>query len=50
MVLLTITPSMLKGLRVAEELAAPSDQGQQEPAPENPELGQPISHGQVVDL
>jgi|SRR3569833_64818 len=52
MVLLTITPSILEGLAVRDELglADAATGTDDEPTLGTPELGSPISHGQVVDL
>ena len=61
MVLLTMTLSIVEGLHKVEqpqepsipnesdEATAPQDQTK-EPSLENPEVGKPISHGQIVDL
>ncbi len=52
MVLLTVTPTLLEGLKARAELAAGAEleQVSGEPSLETPEFGSPISHGQVVDL
>ncbi|KAJ4269495.1 hypothetical protein NW762_001155 [Fusarium torreyae] len=63
MVLLTITPSVLEALTIVEPLEKPQaephddekkteelSQPTNEPSLDDPELGKPISHGQIVDL
>lgn len=57
MVLLTITPLILEALREQEEDGAnyeqsetEGDDAQEEPSLLNPEIGKPISHGQIIDL
>jgi len=46
MVLLTITPSILEVLN----RCSGTDRGAFEPRLADPQLGQPISHGQILDL
>jgi hypothetical protein len=49
MVLLTMTPSIVEGLAKSKSSGENTDQDD-EPTVDNPAVGQPISHGQVVDL
>lgn len=62
MVLLTMTPSIVEGLRKLQQPQAPTEEleteeevtspakDSKEPSLEDPEVGKPISHGQIVDL
>lgn len=52
MVRLTITPAILAALRAAErrELDISATNGASEPCLDNPALGNPISHGQIIAI
>jgi len=54
MVLLTITPSIAEALKKRTEAAGDSAKEEElpdgEPNLENPSVGDPISHGQIIDL
>ncbi|KAM7186451.1 Endoplasmic reticulum-based factor for assembly of V-ATPase domain containing protein [Naviculisporaceae sp. PSN 640] len=51
MVLLTITDSILEALKTAETIESPPKTGDRnEPSLDDPNTGDPISHGQIVDL
>src|SRR5512142_756024 len=51
MVLLTITPSILEALELCGDNApTTNDQAPAEPSLDEPKVGNPISHGQILDL
>ncbi|KAI1763112.1 endoplasmic reticulum-based factor for assembly of V-ATPase-domain-containing protein [Hypoxylon sp. FL1150] len=60
MVLLTMTPSIVESLRILDEIRAGDDSqiehtpsntaDNDEPSLEDPSVGKPISHGQIIDI